>query len=338
MKWFALDIGGANVKAADGQGYAQSYVFPLWKHPKKLAQQLRTALSEAPPCDHLAVTMTGELADCFESKEAGVQFILQAVSEGSDNRHTRVYLNDGRLVTPQIALTMPHLVAAANWHAVAKFAGRYAKSGTALLIDVGSTTCDVIPLVDGQPKAVGKTDTERLLLGELVYTGIERSPVCAVADKGPYRGRSCPLVHEVFATMLDAYLLLDELPEDMAVHTTADGKPATKAHARTRLGRMFAADGEEFHHRDAIELAKALANAQSAKLAVAVQMVKDRQQKPPSTVILSGHGEFLARDVLATLGMQDATIVSLGRELGSLISRCAPAHAVAVLAREATSR
>lgn len=338
MKWLALDIGGANIKAADGQSYAQSYGFQLWKHPKKLAQQIRTALSEAPPCDHLAITMTGELADCFETKETGVRFILQAVGEGSDNRHTRVYLCDGRLVTPHVALTMPHLVAAANWHAVAQFAGRYAPTGTAMLIDVGSTTCDVIPLVDGRPASSGKTDTERLLLGELVYTGVERSPCCAVADKGPYRGRSCPLVHEMFATMHDVYILLGELPEDVAFHATADGKPATKAHARVRLGRMFAADSAEFHHRDALELAKALANAQSAKLAIAVQTVKDRLPKPPSTIILAGHGEFLARDVLATLGLHSAKVLSLGSELGSLVSRCAPAHAVAVLAREATSR
>jgi probable H4MPT-linked C1 transfer pathway protein len=338
MKWLALDIGGANVKAADGQGYAQSCLFHLWKNPSQLAQQIRTLLSEAPPSDHLAITMTGELADCFESKEAGVKFILKAVGDGSDNRHTRVYLNDGRLVTPQVALTMPALVAASNWHAIAKFAGRYAKTGSALVIDVGSTTCDIIPLVDGEPKAIGKTDTERLLSGELVYTGVERSPVCAVADKGPYRGRACPLVHEVFATMRDVYTLLDELPEDASSFATADGKPATKAYSRVRLGRMVAADGEEFNHRDAIELAKALANAQSAKLAVAVQTVKDRLQKPPSTIVLSGHGEFLARDVLATLDMQNTNIVSLSRELGSLISRCAPAHAVAVLTREATTR
>lgn len=338
MKWLALDVGGANVKVADGQGYAQSYLFQLWKSPSKLAQQIRTAISEAPPCDHLAVTMTGELADCFESKEAGVQFILKAVADGSDNRHTRVYLSDGRLVTPQIALTMPKLAAASNWHAIAKFAGRFAKTGTAMVIDVGSTTCDVIPLLNGEPKALGKTDTERLLTGELVYTGIERSPVCAVAGKVPYRGRSCPLVDEVFATMRDVYILLDELPEDTAFHITPDGKPATKQHARVRLGRMIAADGEEFNHRDALEMAKTLANAQSAKLAVAVEMVKGRLQHPPSKVVLVGHGEFLARDVLATIGLHNVEVASLSRELGSMISRCGPAHAVAVLAREGTAR
>ena len=112
MNWLALDIGGANVKAADGLGYAQAYSFAMWRDSSRLAQQIRTAISEAPPCDHLAVTMTGELADCFESKETGVRFILQALADGSDNRHARVYLVDGRLVSPQVALTLPHLVAA----------------------------------------------------------------------------------------------------------------------------------------------------------------------------------------------------------------------------------
>src|SRR6478752_1280225 len=118
MKWLALDIGGANIKTADGEGYAQSYAFAMWRDSARLAQQIRTSIYEAPPADHLAVTMTGELADCFESKEAGIRFILQAVADGSDNRHTRVYLVDGRLVSSQVALTLPNLVAASNWHAL----------------------------------------------------------------------------------------------------------------------------------------------------------------------------------------------------------------------------
>ena len=186
MNWFALDIGGANVKAADGLGYAQSYSLAMWRDSSRLAQQIRTAISEAPPSDHLAITMTGELADCFETKEIGVRFILQAVADGSDNRHTRVYLSDGRLVSAQVALTLPNLVAASNWHALARFAGRFAPRGMALLIDVGSTTCDVVPLIDGKPTAKGKTDTERPSTGELVYTGIERSPI-------PRRRQPCPV-------------------------------------------------------------------------------------------------------------------------------------------------
>jgi probable H4MPT-linked C1 transfer pathway protein len=337
MKWLALDVGGANLKTADGQGFAQSYTFALWREPGSLTQQIRTAISEAPPTDHLAVTMTGELADCFESKAAGVKFILQAVGTGSDNRHTRVYLVDGRLVTPQVALTMPHLVAASNWHALARFAGRHAPTGPALLIDVGSTTCDVIPLMNGKPAASGQTDTQRLLAGELVYTGVERSPVCAVSTSVPYRGQSCPMVHEMFATMRDAYVLLGELSEDLADHNTADHRPASKAASRTRLGRMIGADSEEFNHRDAVALARSLADAQTALLATAIARVTARLPSAPGKIILSGHGEFLSRAAIESL-RSAATIVSLSKELGPGVSRSAPAHALAVLAREATAQ
>lgn len=337
MNWLALDIGGANLKVADGLGYAHSTPFAMWREQGRLAQQIRTAISEGPPCDHLAVTMTGELADCFESKAAGVRFILQAVAAGSDNRHTRVYLTDGKLVSPQVAANAPERAAASNWHALAMFAARFARGADALLVDVGSTTCDVIPLVAGKPLKRGVTDTARLLAGELVYTGVERSPVCAVASEVPYRGETCPLVQELFATMRDVYLILDKLPEDLADTNTADQKPATKASARTRLGRMIAADQAEFNHRDAVVMAQSLADTQSTRLAAAIERVGESLGRPIAKIILSGHGEFLADAALEHAGIA-AEQDSLSRELGPVISRCAPAHALAVLAREWTSR
>jgi hypothetical protein len=336
MNWLALDIGGANIKVADGLDYAQSYAFALWRKSQKLAQQIRTAIFEAPPADHLAVTMTGELADCFESKAAGVRFILEAVSIGSDNRHTRVYLVDGRLVTPQVAATLPHLAAASNWHALARFAGRFASQGAALFVDVGSTTCDVIPLVDGKPAAKGQSDTQRLLAGELIYTGIERSPIAAVAQAVPYRGHSCPLVHESFATTQDVYVVLGQINEDLGNTNTCDGRPLSKSASRVRLGRMIAADGDEFNHRDAVAVAQSVAQAQAALLATAIAKVRSRLPAPPACAILSGHGEFLAQSALATLPSPVPTL-SLTERLGLAVSRCGPAHALAVLAREASA-
>src|SRR5262245_22847468 len=118
MKWLAIDIGGANIKLADGDGYAVSYAFSLWKEPQRLATELRMLIAGAPRSDHLAVTMTGELADCFENRHAGVEFILRAVDQAADQRHTRIYLSNGTLVAPPAARTHPKLVAAANWHAL----------------------------------------------------------------------------------------------------------------------------------------------------------------------------------------------------------------------------
>ncbi len=336
MRWLALDIGGANLKVADARQFAQSYAFALWRDPAGLAQQIRTIISEAPQADHLAITMTGELADCFESKAAGVRHILKAVEEGSDHRHTRVYLTDGRLVTPQVAQTLTSLAAASNWHALARFAGRYMPKGPALLIDVGSTTSDIIPLLDGNVVAQGRTDTERMLAGEMLYSGVERSPICAILEKAPYRGQICPVTQELFATTRDAYLLLAALAEDPANFSTADGKPATKAAARIRMGRMIAAEGDEFNHRDAATMAQAVADSQAGRLAGAILQVAGTLGQNPTKILLSGHGEFLARNALARADIK-VPVLSLSQELGVTISRCAPAHALAVLAHEMTA-
>ena len=232
MGWLGIDIGGANIKLADGRGFADAQPFALWKHSQRLAHELRTQIAHAPPCDHLAVAMTGELADCYATKAEGVKRILEAVEEASDRRHTRVYLSRGVLVSPQVAMTRAREAAAANWHALARFAERLVGDSSALVIDVGSTTCDVVPLVDGKVASVGGTDTQRLLTGELLYTGVERSPVCAVLDRVPYRGQECTVAQELFATTRDVYVVLDELPEGGEPELTADGRPNQKAWAR----------------------------------------------------------------------------------------------------------
>jgi probable H4MPT-linked C1 transfer pathway protein len=203
-----------------------------------------------------------------------------------------------------------------------------------LLIDIGSTTTDIIPIFDGQPVVRGVTDTSRLLSGELVYTGIERSPVCALVQQVPYRGQPCPVAQEFFATTLDVYLVLDQIPENSADFHTADGRAATKACARARLGRMIAADSNEFNHRDAIAISEAVANAQLARIAAAVKQMVRRLPQPPTAYIFSGHGEFLVMKGLEDLPSVQR-VVRLSAELGVEVSRCAPAHALAVLAREA---
>lgn len=333
MNWLAFDIGGANLKLADGLGEAQSHAFPLWRDSAGLAKSLRTLLTESPACDHIAVTMTGELADCFATRTEGVEFILGAMMEAADGRHLRVYLNDGRIVTAQVALRSPLAAASSNWVALATFAGRFAQRGPALLVDVGSTTCDIVPLSDGRPIPLGRTDTDRLLSGELVYTGVERSPICALLRRINYRGKECPIAQELFATARDAYLVLSRLPEEPRSTSTADGRAATKMAAIARLGRMIGAEGDQFNEHDAVEMAEQLFVTQRKMIEVAAHQVIDRLGSHPAVVIVSGHGEFLARRALERVGVK--TMISLAKELGGKVSRSAPAHALAVLAREA---
>jgi (4-(4-[2-(gamma-L-glutamylamino)ethyl]phenoxymethyl)furan-2-yl)methanamine synthase len=333
MKWLALDIGGANLKAADGEGFAVSEVFPLWQRPNQLAESLRTLIALVPKVDHIAATMTGELADCYATKTEGVQAILTALEDAADRRHTRVYLTSGMLVAVPIARRQPLLAAASNWHALAKFAGRYAPHGPGMVIDIGSTTTDIIPLSEGMPTTIGRTDTNRLLNGELVYSGVERTPLCAILSATPFRGRKCPLAAEVFATTSDVYVTLGNLPEEPSNSNTADGRPATKEAALARLARSICADCETFNEVDALAMAEAACERQVARIMIALRHVLERMPQAPSTIVLSGRGEFLARKAIEEVGLAP-NIISLSRELGTELSRCAGAHALAVLARE----
>jgi hypothetical protein len=335
MNWLAIDIGGANLKMADGLGFALSTPLELWREPKRLPQELRTFIAQAPPTTHLAITMTGELCDCFETKSQGVKYILQSVIDAADGRHTRVYRTDGKMVTPQAGMSQPMLCAASNWHALARFCGRFAAQGPALLIDVGSTTSDVVPLVDGAPKTTNLTDTARMASGELVYTGVQRSPICAIVESTPYRGQQLPLAQELFATTLDVYLILKDLVEDPTHDHTADGRPATKGASRRRLARMICADDESFNHRDAVAMATSVRDAQAHRIAASARKVIQDLPAEPAAIVTAGQGEFLARRV-AELVRPGGQVVSISKELSPLVSRCASAHALAVLAREAT--
>ncbi len=156
MTWLGLDIGGANLKAANAAGWACSLPFALWRDPHGLEAALAALVQRAPSFNRLAVTMTGELCDCFRTKAEGVRHILAAVEQIAVGKGVEVYLTDGRFVTISAARESPHLAAASNWRALAQFACRFMSNDAGLLIDVGSTTTDVIPLVDGRVAARNK--------------------------------------------------------------------------------------------------------------------------------------------------------------------------------------
>ena len=327
-----LDIGGANLKAAHVGGGVRTQPFELWKNPAGLSAALRLLLQELPVHDELAVTMTGELCDCFETKRQGVTAILDAVTAVAAGKPVWVWRNDGRLVDSAAARVEPLPVAAANWLALATFAVRFAPSGPALVVDVGSTTTDITPLLEGVPMPQGRTDTERLRRQELLYTGVRRTPVCALL--GPAGAA------EFFATMLDVYLVLGKLPEDANDRQTADGRPATVAAAHARLARMFCADLESSTETERRSLAMRVGNRQVTLIRQALERVSENLPRPIDRLIVAGSGEFAARaalDLLPEYGSRlssVAEVISLGDRLGPALSEAACAHAVAVLASE----
>lgn len=322
-QWIGLDIGGANLKIADGRGRAASLSYALWKDPQGLAGAIASLIanfnlsSDTP----VALTMTGELADCYATKADGVRAIIDATLDATPGRVVRVAAVDDCWLTPLSAKETPQSVAAANWRLGARLVSRSNPHGRGVWVDIGSTTTDVIPIQEGNVIAAGVNDTERLLAGELVYTGVRRTPVCALADRLPYRGGECPVAAEWFATTADAWLLLGHLPEDPDDCGTADGRPMVRQSAIERLARCVCADRDSFDQSDALTAARHIAAVQTTKIADAIA------RHGAEWTVFTGEGDFLAKQVCNVPNVFIASDF-----VGASASRAFPAHAAAVLA------
>lgn len=280
MKVLGFDIGGANIKASDADGRTACVSFPMWTQHKELPEALRSLAEQiCPDPDMIAATMTAELADCFDTKADGVEFVISSIENAFPNVPVRIWMTSGEFAEADDARELPTLVAAANWHALATWAGRAIPLGPAILIDVGSTTTDIIPLLDGYPVPQALNDVERLMSGELIYSGAFRTPVCAVVKSVPFRGGQCPLTAEFFATMADVLLVAGLREEDPENNETANGKPLIRKHSLNRLAHMLCCDETEISEEELQEIAEYIATEQQQQICGALHQVLNSLEK-----------------------------------------------------------
>jgi probable H4MPT-linked C1 transfer pathway protein len=332
--WIALDVGGANIKAAHSGGQALTVPFEVWKRPDELGQAIAAAAAALPSCDRAAVTMTAELCDCYPTKTVGVNAVLDAVVAALAGRSIIVWGVDGEFHSVPEVRREPRLAAAANWLALAMLAARLIPQSRGLLIDIGTTTTDLIPLEHGRVAARGRGDTERLQTGELVYAGIRRTPICALASELPLRGIPTGLAAEIFASTLDVYLLLGDIAPNPSDLSTADGRPATLDAARDRLARMVGADRDGFSAADAVEFARAADCSLVDRLLRAAERVCRLSIGRPAAAVIAGSGDFLARRLALRAIEAGGPIISLKEAWGPLASSAGCAYALVALASE----
>ncbi len=334
------DIGGANLKLADCSGRCAVRAFPMWLKPNELASALRQMISEFQVTGEtqLAVTMTGELADCFATRRDGVHQIVLQIEQAFVPERTRIYAVGNHWLSTTQAITAPWEVAASNWHALATWIGTFVTHPVDLVVDIGSTTVDIIPM---QPSASGhscpataaRTDRDRLELGQLVYTGLERTPIAAIVREITVDGRRCPVMAERFATSDDCYLALDLTPESPSDCDTADNRPRTRAGAHARLARMIGEDSETLSVDAARQIAGQVIDAQAIQVAEAIARNLTRFTANAAMVHITvvGHGRELAKRAIAKLSRPAPAVTWLADQISPSAARCAPALAVAFL-------
>jgi (4-(4-[2-(gamma-L-glutamylamino)ethyl]phenoxymethyl)furan-2-yl)methanamine synthase len=301
-----VDVGGANTKAAWRNGSerrAVSRPFEVWRDRDALAAVLREVVAEAAPepVEAVALTTTAELSDAFRTKREGVTFVLDAAEAALGGPQLHAFTTAGEIVPFAEARARAPDVAAANWLASAFAVG--AVQPEALMIDVGSTTTDVVPIAAGQVIAAGRTDLDRLLAGELVYTGALRTNLAAIAMRVPMRDGWCPVASELFAISADIHLMLGHLATGSYTCRTPDGRPATVEFARERVARLVCADAEQLSAEEIGAIAAFLHTEQVRQIEAAVRRVSARLEGDPPVVPL-GAGAFLARETAERLGRE----------------------------------
>jgi probable H4MPT-linked C1 transfer pathway protein len=331
------DLGGANLKLACIEGRravaAAQVPCPLRQDASKFDAALAEALPLCPSGAVHAVTMTGELSDVFRDRADGVAYLVQMMRKVA-NGEAVFYGGRAGFLRDSGAIKHVNDVASANWHASASLIGR--SHPEALLIDAGTTTTDLVPLKGGTVAAKGYTDGERLAEGELVYTGVVRTPVMAVARNAPFKGRMQGLAAERFATMADVWRLLGALPAGADPYPTPDLKGKSTQESAMRLARMLGRDAGASDFLAYIDVARYVAERQRGAIeAAAAALITRERLAADAPVIGAGCGRFIAREIAERLdrAYRDfAEIVECAPQARDMAAACAPAVAVGLLA------
>jgi probable H4MPT-linked C1 transfer pathway protein len=321
MKIIGIDIGGANTKIASSDGeIIELHYIPLWKDTT-LPTSLEDIADELQP-DKVSVVMTGELADCFEDKLQGIDFIMRSVNDAFDCEVK--YIDSSGYFTESSSNLRD--LAAANWAASSRLIG--SEIGDCIFVDVGSTTSDIIPIKDGKHVA-GLTDFSRLVRSELFYAGTLRTNLAYLLEKVNVANGECHIASELFSTTADAYLLLGDISEELYTCETADGAGKNKTAAMRRLARVVCADLTEISADEIYHIAQQVKERQVNLLTQAISVVAERNGL--DRIASAGLGEFLIKEAAERLGFE---CISVAARWGPDISKVFPAYAAAKIMEE----
>ncbi|MGE0023707.1 MAG: hydantoinase/oxoprolinase family protein [Hyphomicrobium sp.] len=331
-----LDVGGAHLKVAliepSRAWEVRQIACPLWQGLDTLDAALAKARPLIDRAEQAAVTMTGELSDLFPDRQTGVATLVARLSRELGDG-ARFWMGRRGFGAAEEAKQHPGDVGSTNFLATGALIGRHLDE--ALLIDFGSTTADIIPVIGGMPAPRGFTDAERQITGELVYTGFTRTAVMGVASRAPWSGTWVSLAREYLATMADVRRILGEDLTDIDQHATADGKGKSVAESVTRLARMLGRDAADGDASDWHRVAEWLREAQLQSLIEgAFQVLSARPLSNDGPVVVAGIGARDAALVAHRLGRHSIAFGELAGASGEAAraaTQAAPAVAVALL-------
>ena len=332
-----FDLGGAHLKVAlakDEHIVAISQIAcPLWQGLDRLDEAFAQVAPMIRRAQRFAATMTGEMCELFPDRSTGVHTLVDQLMTklGSD---TRIWMGPRGFGNGHQAHQHPACVASTNFLATATLVAK--RLSDALLIDMGSTTTDIIPVIAGRPCPRGLTDGTRLATGELVYTGLTRSDVATIARVVTFKGREQRLAAGSFATMADVRRILGELPDDADQLATADRRGKSLEESVARFARSLGHDNADASFDYWHDAAQDIADQQMRLVHDAcLQVLKTTPPADEAPIVAAGIGAP-AIEALATQHGRPccnfADLANAAIDCRLWATRCASAAAVALLA------
>lgn len=299
LKITAWDIGGANIKASRieySQGLneiknikSSSRFFPMWDQSKNPLGIIMDIDKELGSSNYFAVTMTAELADRFNTKSEGVNYIIELFEKNFQQKNI-FYYNYYGTSSQKSDIKDVQTLAAANWAVSAKFAAEFFDDF--ILFDMGSTSSDLIPVQNSKLINHGKTDSERLFWGELIYLGYLRSNLSFLVDQLPYQGKMITLINEYFASTADLHLVKGIIDQSEYSIPTADGKPKNRRAALARIARLISLDLNTAFESEIELIANYIYQKEIDLLFEKIIQLYSRIDPSFETVILANKGAF----------------------------------------------
>lgn len=334
------DIGGAHVKVArcDREGNVLDVIqvaCPLWQGIEHLASAIETIFKQLNnQHDIAAITMTGELVDIFPNRQVGVAGILTCVAQYIEPDKIRVYAADAGWLSPDQATKQWQQVASRNWQASASLVAQTLSEG--LFVDIGSTTCDIIPFHNSLAISDGENDFERQTSRELLYTGAIRTPLIALSQTAPFNGKLVSLAAEVFATSADCWCLLGLLDPQSIQDNSADGQPWDADFCASRIARLLGTDSDQANSAQWIQLAQWFTEQQCHLISNAMLHVLSAHSElaADAPIIGAGVGRFIAKACALRLNRTYQDFNDILSSPHAASADHAPAVAVALLAQQ----
>lgn len=275
--------------------------------------------------------MTAELSDAFRNKKEGVHFILDSARQSFKDEFDSVLNVRSELISVKKAKANPIEVAGANWVATGWLISQKIKN--CIIIDVGSTSTSIIPIKNGKISNKGNTDFEKLMVGELVYTGLIRTNIAAIVQRIPIRKSEVTVSSEFFSQSGDVHLILGNVDKKNYVADTPDNRGKNRIDAMQRLAKVICGDLDIINQSEIQTMAEYIYKKQIKQISDALKKVylnlkeKNNQEIP---IVVTGIGKvILAKKAAQLLGLNK--IIDINEIIGKNSYQASPAVGVGIM-------